>query len=121
MTARAEARTGPEPETHVRRSKKSLTLCGQCAGWVLTLTVIVGCFNTYQHSTFTWYQCFELKSALKKPPPRGITSNFKARGGVEKEHCRQTETLDGFKQAEVTLDASLEPLCPSPRASNPRP
>ena len=24
-------------------------LCGQCAGWVLTLTVIVGCFNTYQH------------------------------------------------------------------------
>ena len=33
--------------------KKNMTICGECAGWVLSLTMIVGCFGIYKHSDFT--------------------------------------------------------------------
>jgi len=37
-----------------------MTICGECAGWVLSLTMIVGCFGIYKHSDFTCYLWFGL-------------------------------------------------------------
>ena len=43
-----------------------MTICGECAGWVSSLTMIVGCFGIYKHSDFTCYLWFGLNWSLKK-------------------------------------------------------